>query len=73
MFGTGVVKEDGTYYLDFTYTIDDPFDGVLSGVVGGVLGIQEELEKIIGEVDVPGCSPYNMTAEWYSIREDKFQ
>jgi len=59
--------------LEFTYTIDDPFAGVLTGVAGGILGIQKEVEDLVGELDVPLCSPYNMTAEWSNTRTGGFK
>ncbi|MBN1803993.1 MAG: hypothetical protein JW837_01960 [Sedimentisphaerales bacterium] len=73
VYVTGVVNEDGTYHLDFMYTIDDPFDGVLSGIIGALIGKQKELENITGELEIPGGTAYDMTAEWYSEREGKFQ
>jgi len=68
----GTVDANGDYSLEFTYTIDDPFAGVLTGVAGGILGIQEEVENLVGEHDVPLRSPYNMTAEWSNTRTGRF-
>ena len=72
---SGWFKADGTYEITFTYQIDDPFDGVLSGGIGWAsdkLGLPEEIKNLMdwletnvyGELDMPLSSPYNMTAKW---------
>jgi len=73
---SGWIKKDGTYEITFTYQIDDPFDGVLSGGIGWAANkygipkgkeikeLMAWIEKYYGEIDMPYSSQYNMTAEW---------
>ena len=73
---SGWFKADGTYEITFTYKIDDPFVGVVSGGIGwgyGWFGLPEAktveelmdwIEKYYGDIDMPYSTPYNMIAEW---------
>ena len=81
----GFVQKDGCYHLEFTYTISDPFDGVLSGGIAWFLGtlndpratylanLIKSFEERFGEIDFPFSHPYNMTATWDTERNGRFQ
>jgi RHS repeat-associated protein len=51
----------GRWTVNFTYRIDDPFKGALTGL----LPKHYWWEKRLGERDWPGSHPYNMWLEWH--------